>query len=341
MTTAPGTVRTVPALAVGLLAAASFALPATGTPPVTCGGLPATIIDSNASHTVLGTPGDDIIAARGGDDLVLGKGGRDRICLGTGRDIGTGGAGNDEFHAEQNANGQDGRDDFYGGTGQDSVRYIGRSVGVTVSLDGVANDGQAGEQDNVRGSTENVQGTSAGDQILGNDLDNVFIGSSGDDDLRGGAGDDDLYGLAGDDLLIGNAGRDHLSGYDGSDRFLAAGSPDGDDQMFGGRGFDTMDYSGRNAGDGVTVVLDNEFNDGSVGEFDLVRTDVEHVIGGAGNDNLTAGAHTEDITNRLDGGLGNDTLNTIDGSWDVAEGGSGLDLCFTDHGDERFNCELP
>ncbi len=294
--------------------------------------------DDGPNAPLRGTSRSDVIASLGGDDVVLGADANDKICLGPGRDIGKGGPGSDEFITDPVP---DGRDDFYGDDGADSVRYLGRSVGVTVTLDGVANDGQAGEQDNVRLSTENVQGTGFADQIVGNDLANVFIGGDGDDDLRGGLGDDDLYGVWGDDLIIGNAGNDHLSGLDGDDRFVTAGSPDGDDEVFGGNGFDTMDYSGRNAGFGVTVVLDNDFNDGSTGEFDNIRTDVEHVIGGAGADNLTAGAYTDEVANRLVGGFGNDTLNSIDGAWDVVDGGPGLDLCLTDPGDYVINCELP
>lgn len=338
MTVTHGAVGTGSAAGALLLAGAVFVPSAAASAPVTCGGLPATIVDSNASHEVRGTPGNDIIAARGGDDVVFGMGGNDRICLGPGRDIGIGGAGNDEFHAEATL---DGRDDFYGSGGQDSVRYIARSTGVSVTLDGVANDGQVGEQDNVRNSTENVQGTAFDDQILGNDLDNVFIGSSGDDDLRGGAGDDKLFGVGGNDLLIGNAGADHLGGDNGNDRFLASALPDGDDEIFGGPGIDTMDYSARNAGFGRSVILDNQFNDGSVGEFDDVRKDVENLIGGTGADNLDVGTAGTGVPNAVNGGPGNDTLRTSDGDGlDTAVGGVSTDLCFTDPGDLRIGCDI-
>jgi Ca2+-binding RTX toxin-like protein len=317
--------------AVGSVAAGESA------PVVTCGGIPATIVGKVGPEVLRGTENSDVIQSRGGDDVVLGLGGDDRICLGAGRDIAKGGAGNDEFHAEAAL---DGRDDFYGDAGGDAVRYIARDVGVSVNLDGVANDGQAGEQDNVHVSVENVQGTIVDDSILGNDLRNVFIGSSGDDDLRGGLERDKLFGLGGEDLLIGNADNDKLDGGDDSDTFIAASLPDGTDQVFGGDGFDTMSYEGRNAGFGVTVLLDNEFNDGSAGEFDDVRTDVEHVIGGAGRDTLEAGEKTSGVLNRLVGGLGNDTLRSVDGTFDVVDGGLSLDLCETDPGDREFNCEL-
>ena len=129
-------------------------------------------------------------------------------------------------------------------------------------------------------------------------------------------------------------------GPDGDDTILAAALPDGDDEVSGDDGFDTMSYAGRNAGFGVTVVLDNQFNDGSAGEFDRIGIDVEHVIGTPGKDVLEAGSFTSDVINRLVGGLGNDTLRSIDGSFDVVDGGPGLDLCLTDPGDLKVNCEL-
>lgn len=340
MTTRRTTITTVSTVAITLLTiGATYAADSSAAgPPVLCGGLPATIVDSNAGHTVTGTAGADIIAARGGDDVVRALGGNDRVCLGQGRDIVKGGAGNDEFHAEPTL---DGRDDYFGDSGADAVRYIGRGVGVSVSLDGIANDGQAGEQDNVRFSTENIQGTALDDELVGNDVRNVFIGSSGDDDLRGGLDRDKLFGLGGDDLLIGNDGSDDLSGGDDRDTILAAALPDGDDLVFGGDGVDTMSYEGRNAGFGVQVTLDDDFNDGSDGEFDNVRRDVENVVGGSGPDTLDVASFGDGVRNAFDGGFGNDTIRTTDDDdLDTAVGNVGTDLCFTDPGDVRIGCDL-
>ena len=60
---------------------------------------------------------------------------------------------------------------------------------------------------------EDVWGTSAGDTILGNDVDNV---------LEGRAGADDLVGRAGDDHLDGGPGADHADGGAGDDVCVSA-----------------------------------------------------------------------------------------------------------------------
>ena len=61
-------------------------------------------------------------------------------------------------------------------------------------------------------------------------------------------------------------------------------------------------------------------DDGEAGEGDNIGTDIEHLVGGAGNDRLfgTAG------TNTLNGGAGNDLLDGGAGA-DYLVGGSGTD----------------
>ena len=116
----------------------------------------------------------------------------------------------------------------------------------------------------------------------GNDADTV-VGGLGDDFLTGGDGNDYLFGRAGDDVLRSDAGADYLSG---------------------GTGGDAVDYAGR-SGDllvGVGLLPD----DGERGETDNVLTDVETVIGGSGNDNLSASTISTPI--RFVGNAGNDTL---------------------------------
>ena len=72
-----------------------------------------------------------------------------------------------------------------GGGGNDTVTYSARSAGVLVTLDGVFDDGQAGESDNVGTDIENAVG-GAGD--------NVMIGSGSANDLTGSGGNDILDG---------------------------------------------------------------------------------------------------------------------------------------------------
>ena len=124
-------------------------------------------------------------------------------------------------------------------------------------------------------------------------------GGAGNDMIHGGDGNDTIYGGAGNDRLFGGAGHDRLYGQDDND-LLDGGS--GNDLIVGGKGIDTASYATRRAA--VRVSLDNKANDGMRGEKDNVRTDVENITGGHGND-LLIGSR---LANILRGGNGNDTL---------------------------------
>jgi Ca2+-binding RTX toxin-like protein len=69
---------------------------------------------------------------------------------------------------------------------------------VTVSLLGVANDGQAGEKDD---------GLNA-EHVIGGNGNDTLVGKASPNTLRGLLGNDRLFGLDGDDTLIGSEGTD-------------------------------------------------------------------------------------------------------------------------------------
>ncbi|GAA3114287.1 hypothetical protein GCM10010466_01740 [Planomonospora alba] len=165
---------------------------------------------------VEGGPGADTVLAGSGGDVFTG---------GPGDDVFTGGAGDDSVVADRLA---DGADVFTGGPGDDTAVYRDRLDRVTVSLDDRADDGAAGERDDIRADVENVRGGAAGDTVIGNDRANEIRGGRGDDTLDGGGGDDTLNGEAGKDVLAGEGGGDLLLGLDG-----AAG-----DDLDGGAGND-------------------------------------------------------------------------------------------------------
>jgi Ca2+-binding RTX toxin-like protein len=123
-----------------------------------------------------------------------------------------------------------GRDDYFGGPGFDTVDFRYSTVNLTVRLDGLANDGEAAERDNVRGDVEAVIGGTGDDLLVGNDADNTLIGGDGDDRIIGNGGNDTLLGGAGLDKLSGGDGRDLL---DGRDNGYAM-----PDLLDGGSGFD-------------------------------------------------------------------------------------------------------
>ncbi|MEY2426196.1 MAG: hypothetical protein QOI61_1768, partial [Actinomycetota bacterium] len=95
-------------------------------------GVDIEMLTSGAGNDVLvGGPNADELTGGSGDDTLDGGSGADRL---------NGGAGVDTFVVRPG----DGADVIAGGTATDSVSYAGRSAAVTVRLDGVANDGEAG-----------------------------------------------------------------------------------------------------------------------------------------------------------------------------------------------------
>ena len=177
---------------------------------------------TEADDTLVGGAGDDILEGMGGDDYLQPKGGQDDV---------RGGAGTN-----------------------DRVAYVDRtaSQAVSVSLDGVANDGAPGENDLVRSDVESA---------------------------RGGAGDD---------LLVGNAGANLLAGEGGDDTLEPRG---GTDEVRGGAGTaDRVSYADRPSSVPVAVRLNGKADDGAAGENDLVRSDVEGATGGAAGDTLVGNA---------------------------------------------------
>jgi hypothetical protein len=139
--------------------------------------------------------------------------------------------------------------------------------------------------------------------------------------LHGGAGDDVLRGNDGDDFLTGGDGNDALRGEAGID-LLDGGA--GADFMSGGADVDTVTYSSRTGN--VTADIDNLADDGEVGENDEIRSDVQNVVGGSGNDvligslgsNVLSGLDGDDT---MDGGLGSDSLSGGDGADAVSYAG--------------------
>jgi uncharacterized delta-60 repeat protein len=189
-----------------------------------------------------GNAGPNDLYGNVGDDVLLGLGGDDVLAGALGNDALWGGAGNDRFDEEYaSLDGSADADDLHGGPGIDTLDYKDRFVPVRVSLDGVADDGIAGEGDNARPDVENVVGGTA---------DDVLIGSAANNVLKGGDGDDQLYGGGGNDILSGNAGRDRLYGEAGDDILWGFGRDA--DRLDGGPGHD------RGQRDEVDVVLNIE-----------------------------------------------------------------------------------
>jgi Ca2+-binding RTX toxin-like protein len=153
---------------------------------------------TDANDAITGTPGADTIFALGGNDAVNAAAGNDDVDGGTGAD------------------------DIRGGSGSDAVMYGNRAGAVSVSLDEVANDGEAGEGDNVHSDVENVYGGAGGDRLTGNGKANLLDGAGGDDVIFGGTGADRIYGGDGADVITSFDGtKDVVDCGPGSDTVTA------------------------------------------------------------------------------------------------------------------------
>lgn len=121
------------------------------------------------------------------------------VNAGLGNDVLTGGGGHDTLNGmdgNDTLDGGTGADELTGGIGIDTVTYATRGTGVTVTLDGAANDGNStddrgdGTRDKV--VADNLIGSKAGDRLTGDGLANR---------LTGGLGGDLLSALGGDDTI--------------------------------------------------------------------------------------------------------------------------------------------
>ena len=143
------------------------------------------------------------------------------------------------------------------------------------------------------------------------------MGTSGDDVLTGTTGADVICGLDGNDTIDGGAGADTLDGGPGDDLLLGG---TGGDHLLGGAGTDTVSYAYiTETTTPVAADLDGMRDDGTAGEQDRIRSDVENLIGSSSDDTLTGSS----LTNILEGGPGNDSVS----------GGTGDDRCIFDDGD--------
>ena len=177
-----------------------------------------------------------------------------------------------------------------GGAGRDVVLYA-VAEGVTVTVDGIANDGGKPADDNILPDVEGVSGTGAADRLTAAATGGNLFGLSGRDTLTGGAGDDTIESL--DPIPCDNAEE---SGCEDA----AA------DTVECGGGDDVADADRRDrvARDCEVVAVDSRIALTRRGDrFTAFRSGLV-VKGGAGRDRLSTGAFSVTI----DGGAGNDRI---------------------------------
>jgi Ca2+-binding RTX toxin-like protein len=184
----------------------------------------------NGDSTINAGPGNDEISGDGGDDIINGEGDADILSGGAGNDRLNGGDGNDELETKPaDPPSSTGTDLLSGGPGDDKLEYVLRDDGMSITLDGAANDGGA-DNDNVASDIETIVGGNGPDTIVGDAGPNRLDGFNGNDQISGGGGNDHVDGDAGDDRVSGGDGDDEVRGGNGSDT-LDGGS--GADQFFG------------------------------------------------------------------------------------------------------------
>ncbi len=129
-------------------------------------------------------------------------------------------------------------DQLVGGSGNDTVSYVGSSAAVTVNLltGSASGGGDSGQfQFDQFSSIENLIGSSFGDTLTGDNGANRLDGAAGNDSLNGGNGNDILDGGTDSDTLTGGAGDDRLLFSDGYGSDVLTDFTIGDD---------TIDFTG-------------------------------------------------------------------------------------------------
>ena len=236
--------------------------------------------------------GDDDVTNTGtiNGDIDLGEG-DDTLTLNIGAAQGDifGADGDDTIIANNRVNAID------GGDGSDTVSYENSNLGVTVSLLSGAAGGAHAAGDTLT-AIENLIGSIRGDNLRGNQGDNV---------IDGNAGKDILIGYNGGDSLIGGAGRDILSGGNGADL------------LDGGDSVDQARYNG--SSEAVQINLLDGTATGGQAEGDTLMN-IENLFGSNHGDTLYGDAEN----NKLFGHLGDDFL-AGNGGINKLYGGSGAD----------------
>src|SRR5688572_17567540 len=178
-----------------------------------------------------------------------------------------GGGGFDEFI------GLGGADSMYGGDGGDIANYTHRTEDLHLTLDGIANDGAAGEGDFLDGDIETIYGGQGNDYIVGNDGRNRIEAHSGNDTIFAAAGVDEVICGPGLDYVEGGKGNDWLMGDTQSHRVQDPDvNPRQDDTLYGNDGDDWIHDIGH---------------------------DIDRIYGGRGNDR--AGHNDGDMLESIEG----------------------------------------
>jgi Ca2+-binding RTX toxin-like protein len=342
-------------------------------------GIEAVQFGAQTYNLVYGTNADNNLIGTAGADLLIGFGGNDTLNGGLAADIMIGGSGNDTYVVdnvgdvvvEAAGGGTDtvqtalnnyslagipnvenltftGAGAFVG-TGNALNNSISGGAGNDTLDGGAGNDTMAGGLGDdtyyVNSSSDAVTeaasaGTdtvisSAASNALGNNVENLVLAS--------GAGSISGTGNGLANVMTGNEGNNNLNGGNGNDTFVATIN-DGNDTYNGGSGasggVDTYDLSGTSAAATANLAAGTATS-GQTGSDTLIS--IENVIGGSGNDIITAstaqntmtggaGSNTYVFTSAAAAGNGvsRDTITDFHASGDVGSGHDVIDLSAID-----------
>lgn len=157
--------------------------------------------------TLIGSDRDDILEGGDDSDRLEGADGNDQLRGGGGRDVLLPGRDTDSV--------------IEGGDGIDAVSYesVSSAGGMSMSLNGAADDGATNEKDNIGADVENVIGSPSPDQVTGNDGINVIETDASNDFVDPGRGNDFVSTGGGDDTISSRDGFvDAIDCGDGNDK---------------------------------------------------------------------------------------------------------------------------
>lgn len=165
------------------------------------------IVSATTAAKIDGGAGNDSLAGGSGSDKLVGGDGNDHMRGGLGADRYTGDGGSST-----------------GSSAADLVDYSDYSQPVTVTPDGIGDDGAAGELDNVDTDVESAVGGSGDDHLTANAAGGTLSGGPGNDTLKGSGTADALNGGEGADVLNGGEGADSFASGAGSDEVFSRDS---------------------------------------------------------------------------------------------------------------------
>jgi Ca2+-binding RTX toxin-like protein len=167
---------------------------------------------------VIGGSGGDSITGGTTAETFYGAAGGDTLRGGAGADTLNGGTSTSgDNSGDDSLDGGAGADRLFGGDGNDVATYGTRTAPITVVLDNLANDGEAGEGDRIYPDVERVEGGSGADNFTGSGDANTLTGAAGADTLNGLGGDDTIAGGADGDTIDPGTGNDNITAGEGDD----------------------------------------------------------------------------------------------------------------------------